>query len=111
MRGGGERVLRATTTHPHRCQWTGPPYRPKMLYIKDSEKMRKLNKSLYFRCTEDQRIWVNEYVQAQGMTFQEWLATVLESVGMPPSDSEQNPNPDGFEQMTVFDIMDKKENQ
>ncbi len=73
--------------------------------------MRKLNKSLCFRCTEDQRTWVNEYVRTQGMTFQEWLATVLESVGMPLSDSEQNLNPDGFEQMTVFDIIDKKENQ
>lgn len=73
--------------------------------------MRKLNKSLCFRCTEDQRTWVNEYVQAQGMTFQQWLATVLESLGMPSSDSEQNQSLDGFEQMTVFDIIDKKENQ
>lgn len=73
--------------------------------------MRKLNKSLCFRCTEGQRTWVNEYVKAQGMTFQEWLATVLKSVGMPSSDSEQNQSLDGFEQMTVFDIIDKKENQ
>lgn len=73
--------------------------------------MRKLNKSLCFRCTEDQRTWVNEYVQAQGMTFQEWLATVLKSLGMPSSDSEQSQSLDGFEQMTVFDIIDKKENQ
>lgn len=73
--------------------------------------MRKLNKILCFRCTEDQRTWVNEYVKAQGMTFQEWLATVLKSVGMPSSDSEQNQSLDGFEQMTVFDIIDKKENQ
>lgn len=73
--------------------------------------MRKFNKSLCFRCTEDQRTWVNEYVQGQGMTFQEWLATALESLGMPSSDSEQNQSLDGFEQMTVFDIIDKKENQ
>lgn len=76
----------------------------------DSENMRKLNKSLCFRCTEDQRTWVNEYVQAQGMTFQQWLATVLESLGMPSSDSEQNQSLDGFEQMSLYDVIEKESN-
>lgn len=71
--------------------------------------MRKLNKSLCFRCTEGQRAWVNEYVQAQGMTFQEWLATVLESVGMPsPDGSAQNQSLDGFEQMSLYDVIEKE---
>ena len=70
--------------------------------------MRKLNKSLCFRCTEDQRTWVNEYVQAQGMTFQQWLATVLESLGMPSSDSEQNQSLNGFEQMSLYDVIEKE---
>lgn len=69
--------------------------------------MRKLNKSLCFRCTEGQRTWVNEYVQAQGMTFQEWLATVLKSVGMPSSDDSEQ-SLDGFEQMSLYDVIEKE---
>ena len=80
----------------------------KRVKIKGCENMRKLNKSLCFRCTEDQRTWVNEYVQAQGMTFQQWLATVLESLGMPSSDSEQNQSLNGFEQMSLYDVIEKE---
>lgn len=43
------------------------------------------------------------------MTFQEWLATVLKSVGMPSSDgSDSEQSLDGFEQLSLYDVIEKE---